>query len=118
MDIEKLREYCLAKKGATECFPFDDETLVLKVFDKMFALVNLEGDLSINLKCDPEKALELREMYPAVQPGYHMNKNHWNTIHIDGSVSERLIFEWIDESYNLVLDKLPKSKKIKLIYFD
>jgi len=74
MNIESLREYCLSKKEASEGFPFDESTLVFKVFDKMFALMDLDGDLSINLKCDPLKALELREKYPAVLPGYHMNK--------------------------------------------
>jgi len=83
MDIEQLREYCLAKKGVTEGFPFDDTTLVLKVLSKMFALVSLDDDLSINLKCDHEKAIELREEYPAVKPGYHMSKVHWNTVEID-----------------------------------
>jgi len=74
MNIESLREYCLSKKEASEGFPFDESTLVFKVFDKMFALMDMDGDLSINLKCDPLKALELREKYPAVLPGYHMNK--------------------------------------------
>ncbi len=118
MNIEILREYCLTKKGVTESFPFDEETLVMKVLDKMFMLISLEGYFTVNLKCDPEKALELREMYPSVTPGYHMNKNHWNTIHIDGSVSDKLIFQWIDDSYELVVDKLPQSKKRLLIQID
>ncbi|MBN2612391.1 MAG: MmcQ/YjbR family DNA-binding protein [Bacteroidales bacterium] len=109
MNIEQLRAYCLSKKGVTECFPFDEQTLVFKVMEKMFALVDLGGELSVNLKCDPGKALELREKYPSVKPGYHMNKNHWNTIYIDGSVGDKIIFEWIDDSYNLVYSKLPKS---------
>ncbi len=74
MNIETIREYCLSKKGVSECFPFDEDTLVFKVMDKMFALTNLKGDLSINLKCDPEKSVELREHYASVKPGYHMNK--------------------------------------------
>ena len=80
MDIESLREYCISKKNATESFPFGDDTLVFKTNGKIFALVNLDGNLSINLKCDPAFAIELRERYPSVTPGYHMNKKHWNTV--------------------------------------
>ncbi len=105
MDIESLRNYCISKKNVTESFPFDDETLVFKVEGKIFALVNLEGDLSINLKCDPELALELRERYSAVIPGYHMNKKYWNTILIDGTIPDREVFSWIDHSYDEVLKK-------------
>lgn len=101
MNIESLREYCIKKAGVTESFPFDDETLVFKVKGKIFALVNLEGDLSVNLKCDPSRALELRERYPSVTPGYHMNKKHWNTVMIDGSVNDKEVFSWIDHSYEL-----------------
>jgi predicted DNA-binding protein (MmcQ/YjbR family) len=111
MDIEKLREYCISKKGVTEEFPFGEDTLVFKVGGKMFALTGLDGDLSINLKCDPELAIELRERYPAVQPGYHMNKTHWNTVFIDGSVSDKLVCEWIDHSYDIVVGKLPKKMR-------
>ena len=111
MNIEKLREYCLSKKGVSESFPFDDVTLVFKVNGKMFALVNLDGDLSINLKCDPEKAIELREHYSSVLPGYHMDKKHWNTVMIDGSVPDKLICDWIDSSYLLVSSKSAKTKK-------
>lgn len=114
MNIEELREYCLSKKRATESFPFDEETLVFKVMDKMFALTNLVGELTINLKCDPEKAIELRENHPAVKPGYHMNKKHWNTIHIDGSINDELIFQWIDDSYSLVCGGLNKVQKKEL----
>ena len=102
MNIEILREYCISKEDVTESFPFGDDTLVFKAAGKIFALVNLEGDLSINLKCDPSLALELRERYPSVTPGYHMNKKHWNTILVDGSVPDKEIFSWIDHSYNLV----------------
>ncbi|NJK97634.1 MAG: MmcQ/YjbR family DNA-binding protein [Bacteroidales bacterium] len=102
MNFETIRSYCLSKKGAVEDLPFDEFTLVYKVGNKMFALSSLTGELSINLKCDPEKALELREQYPAVQPGYHMNKDHWNTVYIDGSIASNLIFQWIDHSYDLV----------------
>ncbi len=111
MNIEEFRAYCLSKKAVSESFPFDDTTLVMKVLDKMFALANLDGDLSINLKCNPEKALELREQYPAVQAGYHMNKKHWNTIIIDGSLPDSLIKEWIDDSYNLVVSKMSKKQR-------
>ncbi|MEA3443599.1 MAG: MmcQ/YjbR family DNA-binding protein [Bacteroidota bacterium] len=114
MNIEELRDYCLRKKATSEGFPFGDDTLVFKVMDKMFVLVNLEGELRINLKCDPEKAIELREQYPAVIPGYHMNKQQWNTVVSDGSVSDKLIFEWVDHSYQQVIAKLSKTKQKKL----
>jgi predicted DNA-binding protein (MmcQ/YjbR family) len=116
MNIEQIREYCLKKKGATEEFPFDEETLVFKVMGKMFLISSLDTiPLQINLKCDPEKAIELREEYEAVQPGYHMNKKYWNTIVIDGSVSAKKIFDWIDDSYSLVVAGLRKSDIKKLI---
>jgi len=102
MDIVELRDYCMSKPNVTESLPFDEDTLVFKVNGKMFALTNLTADLYINLKCDPEKAINLREVYPAVEPGYHMNKTHWNTIWIDGSIPSSLIKEWIDHSYELV----------------
>jgi len=102
MNTELLREYCISKENTTESFPFGDDTLVFKANGKIFALVNLDGDLSINLKCEPVLALELRERYPSVTPGYHMNKKHWNTVQLDGSVSDTEIFSWIDHSYNLV----------------
>lgn len=115
MNIEELREYCLSKKGTTEGFPFDETTLVFKVLGKMFALTNLEGDLSVNLKCEPERAVELREHYPAVSPGYHMSKKHWNTVRIDGSIPDSTIKQWIDDSYDIVVSKLPKKEKTKLV---
>ena len=105
MDIESLREYCISKKNATESFPFGDDTLVFKTDGKIFALVNLDGDLSINLKCEPALAIELRERYTSVIPGYHMNKTHWNTINLDGSVPDKEIFSWIDHSYERVSKK-------------
>ncbi|HDZ62318.1 MAG TPA: MmcQ/YjbR family DNA-binding protein [Nitrospirae bacterium] len=111
MNIEQLRNYCLSKKGVTDSFPFDDVTLVFRVMNKMFALTSLEGELSINLKCDPEKAIELREEYDAVLPGFHMNKKHWNTVIIDGSIADEQIFGWIDDSYRLAADNLTKAKK-------
>ena len=105
MDIVALRNYCLDKQGAMECFPFDEETLVFKVDEKIFALTSLDGELSINLKCDPAFAIELREKYSAVTPGYHMNKKHWNTVIIDGTIPDNEIFSWIDHSYSLVKKK-------------
>ena len=116
MNIEELREYCLSFAGATESMPFDDNTLVFKVMNKMFALTILEGDLSVNLKCEPELALELRTKYSCVVPGYHMNKKHWNTVQINGSVPEVLVKEWISYSYDLVVKSLPKKIKDELEY--
>lgn len=110
MNIEQIREHCLKKKGVTEEFPFDEETLVFKVAGKIFLLASLETiPLQINLKCDPEKAFELREEYDSVQPGYHMNKKHWNTIIIDGTIPINKIFDWIDDSYLLVVAGLNKN---------
>ena len=106
MNIEQIREYSLMKKGVTEEFPFDEETLVFKVAGKIFLLASLESiPLQINLKCEPEKAIELREEFDSVQPGYHMNKKNWNTIYIDGSVPDKEVFSWIDHSYDLVVNK-------------
>ena len=100
MNNEQIREYCLSKPGVTESFPFNDTALVFKVMDKMFALLDLSEDsMGITLKCDPELALQLREQYPEVTPAYHFNKKHWITVYIDGSVSDKLICEWISHSY-------------------
>jgi len=109
MNVEEIRDYCLNKPLVTESLPFDDDTLVLKVAGKMFCLISLDENLSINIKCDPEKAVELRERYPAVLPGYHMNKKHWNTINIDGSIDDDLLKQWIDNSYELIWNSLPKK---------
>ena len=114
MHIETFRNYCINKKGVTEEFPFDEATLVFKVMGKMFALVDVENFESINLKCDPERASELREKYHGITPGFHMNKKHWNTVSMDGSVPDDLIRELVDHSYVLVINKLPKSLKVKL----
>jgi predicted DNA-binding protein (MmcQ/YjbR family) len=112
MNIEQIREHCLKKKGVTEEFPFDEETLVFKVAGKIFLLASLEAiPLQINIKCDPEKAIELREEYDSVLPGYHMNKKHWNTIIIDGTIPTSNLFEWIDDSYSLVIAGLKKSER-------
>jgi predicted DNA-binding protein (MmcQ/YjbR family) len=113
MNIETLQEYCLSKDGAEETLPFGPDTLVYKVNGKIFLLVGLEQDpLQFNVKCDPDKVQELREEYPCVLPGYHMNKKHWNTIVVDGSVSNAQLKEWIGWSYDLVKGK-PKAKAKK-----
>ncbi len=112
MNIETLQEYCLSKPGTEETFPFGPDTLVYKVGGKVFLLIGLDEEtLQFNVKCDPEKAVELREQYSCIIPGYHMNKKHWNTIIVDGSVPSRLLKEWIDHSYDLVVESL--SKKIR-----
>ena len=113
MNISDFREYCLAKKGATESFPFDEKTLVFKVI-KMFALTDIEGFKSVNLKCNPERAIELRETYQGIKPGFHMNKTHWNTVSIDSDVPEKLILELIDHSYDLIVNSLTIKQKNEL----
>lgn len=115
MDIESFRSYCLRKKMVSESLPFGDDTLVFKVLDRVFALADITLFESINLKCDPEQAIMLREQYPAVQPGYHMSKKHWNTVLMDGSVPDRILQQWIDDSYRLVVDKMPKKMKQQLL---
>lgn len=114
MNIEEYRDYCLAKKGVTEGFPFGPDVLVFKVMGKMFALTNVEGFVSINLKCEPEKALDLREQYHAVKPGYHMSKKHWNTVAVNDDASDELIYGWIDDSYDLIVKTLTKKLKEEL----
>lgn len=109
MDIEFYREYCLSLPDTTEDLPFDEDTLVFKVGGKMFALCSLKSFESVNLKCIPEKAIELREQYPDVLPGYHMNKKHWNTVRVNSSVSDKKVLEWTEESYQLVKSGLPKK---------
>lgn len=111
MNIEEYRDYCLSKAGVTEGFPFDETALVFKVMDKMFALTNINLFESINLKCNPEKAIELREEYEGIKPGYHMSKKHWNTVYIDSDVPNKLLYSLIDDSYNLVVSKLTKKQK-------
>ena len=114
MNIEDLREYCLSRKGTTESFPFDETTLVFKVMNRMFAVTDLEKELSVSIKCEPELAIDLRERYPAVTPAWHFNKVHWNNVRIDGSVDVSLLKEWIDHSYDLIVSRLPKKDKIRL----
>ena len=115
MNIEQFRAYCLKKKGVTEEFPFDEVTLVFKVMGKMFALCGLEHiPAKVNLKCDPERAITLREEYDGdIIPGYHMNKQHWNTVTLE-AVPPHLIKELIDHSYNLVVAKMPKKLREQL----
>ncbi|MGF2412037.1 MmcQ/YjbR family DNA-binding protein [Ferruginibacter sp.] len=107
MNIEELREYILQKPDVTEGFPFGEDTLVFKVKEKIFLLTGLDSNpLQFNVKCDPDKAIELREEFPeAVLPGYHMNKKHWNTIIVDGTLSKKQLKEMVDHSYNLVSKK-------------
>ncbi|MES2397676.1 MAG: MmcQ/YjbR family DNA-binding protein [Bacteroidota bacterium] len=116
MNIEELREYCISKKGVTESLPFGPETLVFKVMGKAFLLTGMDGrPLQFNVKCDPEKAIELREKYTCVIPGYHMNKKHWNTIIVDGTVSTNLLHVWITDSYDLVVSGLTRKAKQELM---
>ncbi len=114
MNIEALRDYCLSKLFVTEGFPFDETTLVFKVLGKMFLLTDTEDTFSINVKCDPEYAVELREQYSCISPGYHMNKKYWNTVVIDGSLNDAFLIRLIDDSYNLVVKSLPKKEQQKI----
>jgi predicted DNA-binding protein (MmcQ/YjbR family) len=112
MNVESFRDYCLSKPAATESTPFGPEDIVFKVEGKMFALLALdEVPPASNLKCDPDLALELRDRYEQVRPGYHMNKKHWNTVVLDGVIPEREITKMIDHSYDLVVQSLPKAKR-------
>lgn len=111
MILEDVREHCLAKPGVEEGFPFDEDSPVYKVMGKIFAIISLDHPGSINLKCDPERALELREEYEGITPGYHMHKVHWNTVQFDGTVPLQLVFDLVDHSYDLVAASL--SKKIR-----
>ena len=113
MDIETFRSYCLNKAGVEETFPFGEQTLVFKVMGKMFAATGLEEDqFRVNLKCDPEWAVTLRDQYPDwILPGWHMNKKHWNTVIFESDVPNKLLLELIDHSYDLVVSKLPKKDK-------
>jgi predicted DNA-binding protein (MmcQ/YjbR family) len=116
MDIESLRAYCLAKKEVREEFPFGETTLVFKIRGKIFLLTGLDNPtLQFNVKCDPEQAIEWREQYAAVQPGYHMNKKLWNTVIVDGSIPARILRQMIDDSYRLVVLSLPKKDQAGLL---
>ncbi len=118
MNIQQFHEYCLSKKGVTEHFPFDEDTLVLKVGAKMFCLTSIKewekGTPSLNLKCDPEKASTLREEFEAINPGYHMSKIHWNTIDCNSDVSDKMIFELINHSYDLIFKSLTKRAQLEM----
>ena len=116
MNLSEIRKYFAQKRGSYEDFPFDETTLVIKIKGKMFALIALEKNpLQINLKCDPYLAESLRQQYTAVSAGYHMNKRHWNSIVLDGSIPDNVILEMIDHSYKLVFDKLTKKKKAEIL---
>jgi predicted DNA-binding protein (MmcQ/YjbR family) len=115
MNIEEIRDYCLAKPGVTESLPFNETALVFKVLGKMFALLDLSVDSrGISLKCAPERAIELREQHPEVTPAYHFNKQHWNSVDLAGSAPESRIREWIDHSYELVVKGLKRADREKL----
>jgi predicted DNA-binding protein (MmcQ/YjbR family) len=112
MDIEQFREYCLAKKGVTEDFPFDEVTLCMRVMGKIFAITGLDAErFSVNLKCEPEYAEELREQFAEIQPGWHMNKKHWNTVDFEGSLDHGLLRQLIDHSYEQVAKTLKKAER-------
>lgn len=116
MNVESLREYCLSFKGVSESFPFDETTLVFKVMNKIFLITDINHKpIQINVKCDPVFAVELRESYESIIPGYHMNKKHWNTITLDGSINAELIKRWITDSYYLVLNTLPKKEYARYV---
>jgi predicted DNA-binding protein (MmcQ/YjbR family) len=114
MYIDEFRAYCLTKKGVTEDTPFGPDTLVLKVMNKIFAITGIDKYDFVNLKCDPEYAAELREREQGIKPGWHMNKTHWNSVMVDGTVSEKLFKELIDHSYNIIVASLPKKLKEEL----
>ncbi len=118
MDIQHYFDYCLAKKAVTEHFPFDEDTLVFKVGGKMFALASLseweKGSPAVNLKCDPDRAAELRAEYEGIQPGYHMSKIHWNTVAVNADVPDSMVRALIDHSYELVLKSLPKKAQAEI----
>jgi predicted DNA-binding protein (MmcQ/YjbR family) len=116
MDVESFREYCLRKPAVTEGLPFGPDVLVFKVGDKIFALLALdEVPATANLKCDPDRALELRDRYEQVRPGYHMNKKHWNTVEIDSGIPDSELRSMIDHSYQLVVKSLPKKQRAKVL---
>ena len=114
MHIEQIRNYCLSKPGVEETFPFDQETLVFKVMGKVFALTSLNNPDNCNLKCDPEKAIELRNSYDAVKPGYHMSKVHWNTVTYNQDLTDKEILQLVDHSYELVVNGLTRKLKQEL----
>ena len=122
MNLVTFYEYCLSKNGTTEHFPFDQDTLVFKVGGKMYALSSLlqweKGEPKVNLKCNPDYASELRAQYNEVQPAFHMNKVHWNTVTINGEVSDKLVKQWIDDSYDLVFKSLTKKIQSEILQLE
>ena len=114
MNIEEFRDYCIIKKGVTEETPFGPDTLVFKVMGKMFALCGLDEFDFVNLKCDPDRAIELRESYQAIQPGYHMNKKLWNSVYVNDDVQDKVVYELIDHSYELIVASLTKKLQAEL----
>lgn len=114
MDIEQYRDYCFSKKGVTEDFPFDDKTFVFKVMNKIFSLTNVDVFGFINLKCSPEKAIELRERHEGITGAFHMRKKHWNSVSIESDISDQLICELIDHSYDLITGALTTKKQKEL----
>ncbi|MEZ4876374.1 MAG: MmcQ/YjbR family DNA-binding protein [Flavobacterium sp.] len=122
MNIQQLYEFCLSKKGVTEHFPFDEDTLVFKVGGKMFCLTSLKewenSTPSLNLKCDPEKAQELRAEYDVIKPGYHMSKIHWNTIDYNSDVNDRMMCELINHSYDLIFKSLTKKLQNEILQIE
>jgi predicted DNA-binding protein (MmcQ/YjbR family) len=115
MNIEDIRSYCLMKIAVTEGLPFGDDTLVFKVAEKMFLLANLEGPLSINIKASPEEVIDRIERFPDARPGYHMNKKHWISVDIDDNSDLQLIQSWIDRSYELIVNSLPRKVQDELL---
>lgn len=115
MTLAGLRDHCCRLPGFSEDLPFGPDVLAFRVAGKIFALMDVDNFESVNLKCDPERAVELREQYAAIIPGYHMNKAHWNTVRMDGSVPDRLVIELADHSYELVRDSLPKKLRETLV---
>lgn len=114
MNVETFRSHCIKKKGVTEEFPFGETTLVYKVMGKMFTLADLDNFESVNLKCDPERGVELREQYASITPGFHMNKKHWITVFMDGSLPDKFVLGLVEDSYQLVIKSLTKSQRLTL----
>lgn len=117
MNVESLREYCLIKNEVTESLPFNDTALVMKVNGKMFAIIDLGERLRISLKCDPERVPEIIEEFESITAGYHLNKKNWITVYIDGSIEEKIINGWIDDSYRLIIEKMPLKDQDRLFPF-
>ncbi len=118
MNIESFRDYCISKPGVTEGFPFDNKVLVFKVMGKMFALTDIDEFEYFNVKCDPQRALELRDRYDGIRPGYHMDKKTWNSVYIHQGIPEPELFQFIDDSYELIVAGLTKKKKEELMNLD